>query len=90
MVSKRHSPSNRLVWRITPDAPMGRWVDPLAPAPRKPSAPEVIEGGSSNWLGSSFDLLSGTEVNDDPETQPDTLWDDFFGTPPDAPNTPDK
>ena len=56
---------------------MGEWVDPLAAV--APLAQETVEGGSSNWVGSSFDLLQGTDVSDDPQTQPDTLWDEFFG-----------
>jgi len=71
----------RLVWRITATAPMGEWVDPKVPV-RKTSARDAAEGEPGNWSGSSFDLLKGVDVNDDPDTQPDTLWDDFFGLPP--------
>jgi len=88
MATKPRVIAKRLVWRITSSAPMGEWVDPLAPA--RPAPQETIEGGSSNWVGSSFDLLRGTEVSDDPETQPDTLWDEFFGPAEAEPKKPDK
>ena len=84
MASKPKVPAKRLVWRITPNAPMGEWVDPTKPAPKPPAAP-AGETEPGNWNGSSFDLLRGSEVNDDPTTQPDTLWDDFFGPDADKP-----
>lgn len=89
MASKPKVPKKRLVWRITPTAPLGEWVDPEAPV--RPATPQdKTEEGARNWVGSSFDLLQGTEVNDDPTTQPDTLWDEFFGPPAEEPKKPDK
>lgn len=84
---KQKTVPKRVVWRITPNAPMGEWVDANAPV-QKAGPTDAIEGGSSNWVASSFDLLRGSEVNDDPATQPDTLWDDFFG-PASGPVPPD-
>lgn len=75
----------RLIWRMTESAPMGEWVDPDAPvSPRdaKKDLPEVSSGG---WVASSFDLLSGSEVSDDPDTVPNALWDELFGPPGVAP-----
>ena len=78
MATMAKTTPKRLVWRIAPATPMGLWVDPTLPAPRSP----VVHAGEplpGNWLGSSFDLLHGVDVDDDPDTQPDTLWDEFFG-----------
>ena len=70
---------NRLVWRISDHAPLGEWVDPtLAPEPLKTDLPEVSSG---RWLRSSFDLLNGVEINDDPNTVPDDLFDELFPPP---------
>ena len=51
----------KLVWRISADAPKGEWVDPdqIEPAPPKLVEPEVSTG---SWVTSSFDLLSGADV----------------------------
>jgi hypothetical protein len=73
------------VWRISERAPMGEWVEietvkaKLAPA--KPAAepdknlPEVSYG---SWVTSSYDLLDGTEVIEDPDTLPGELFDELF------------
>ena len=58
---------------------MGEWVD--LDSPPRPLAPdEQPEVSSGGWLGSSFDLLRGTEVSDDPDTVPDALLDELFST----------
>ncbi len=58
---------------------MGRWAELDAPRvpPSTPAAnlPEVYSGG---WVGSSFDLLSGVDVSDNPDTIPSELYDDLF------------
>lgn len=72
------------VWRISESSPMGEWVDPSAPPPPPPAAapspkdlPEVSSGG---WIVSSFDLLRGTDVDQSPDSVPDELFDELFGT----------
>ncbi len=66
---------------------MGEWVDPDAPVvrPAGKDQPEVTSGG---WVGSSFDLLSGADVSDDPDTVPNELWDELFTPPPPPPPKP--
>lgn len=67
----------RLVWRISDHAPLGEWVNPNIPAePRKKL--ELPEVSSGQWMRSSFDLLSGVDVNDAPNTVPDELFDELF------------
>ncbi|MGY4830124.1 hypothetical protein ACVNIS_16260 [Sphaerotilaceae bacterium SBD11-9] len=67
---------NRLVWRISDRAPLGEWIDPNIPvAPPKKDLPEVSHG---RWMRSSFDLLSGVDVDDGPNTVPDDLFDELF------------
>ncbi len=59
---------------------MGEWVDPdakpepLGPAPGE--VPEVTTDGG--WLGSSFDLLNGTDVSEVEDTVPGDLLDELF------------
>jgi hypothetical protein len=69
----------RLIWRISDRAPLGEWVDPnLPPEPAKKD-PDVSSG---RWTRSSFDLLSGVEVDDSPNTVPDELFDELFPSKP--------
>lgn len=89
-MNRRNPPpqKKRLVWRITEIAPMGEWVDPGAAAiSAKRDLPEVSSGG---WIMSSFDLLSGAEVNENPETVPDALFDQLFPPKDEAPKDPPK
>ena len=89
--SKPKSPAKR-VWRITASNPMGEWVDSLpVPASAPEPAPETIKAMSlqgdadGHWLMSSFDLLSGSEVTEDPDTVPGDLFDELFSPKPDTP-----
>lgn len=77
-----------LVWRISAEAPQGQWVDPTKARndPPKENLPELSYGG---WAASSFDLLSGVDVSDDPDTVPDALFDDLFASKEDEPDDPD-
>lgn len=89
-MNRRNLPPSkkRLVWRITESAPQGEWVDPDAiPIAGKRDLPEVSSGG---WIMSSFDLLSGTEVSENPETVPDALFDELFRPKDEAPKDPPK
>ena len=72
--------SKRRIWRISDRAPLGEWVDPnLPPELAKKDLPEVSSG---RWMRSSFDLLSGVEVDDSPNTVPDDLFDELFPSKP--------
>ena len=66
-----------LIWRISADAPQGKWVDPTMPRNKLPkdNLPEVSYGG---WTSSTLDLLSGADVNDSPNSVPDALFDELF------------
>ena len=77
----------RKVWRISARAPMGEWVDSAAPVIPKVSKdlPEVSYG---TWVTSSYDLLDGAEVIEDPDTLPGELFDELFGPKQDAPKKP--
>lgn len=69
------------MWRISPDAPLGEWVDPDAPAPPPaagPSTGELPEVSTGGWIVSSFDLLRGAEVDSSGDTVPDELFDELF------------
>jgi hypothetical protein len=82
------SRKSTLVWRISAEAPQGQWVDPTKSRndPTKGNLPEVSYGG---WASSSFDLLSGVDVSDDPDTVPDALFDELFSPKEDGPDDPD-
>ncbi len=81
---KSKAPPTR-VWRISPSAPKGEWVDlvpqarpqanPQANAQAGKDLPEVSYG---TWVTSSYDLLDGADVSDDPDTLPGELFDELF------------
>ena len=77
------------VWRISASAPKGAWVDNGAPVIPKASKdlPEVSYG---SWVTSSYDLLDGTDVTDDPDTIPGDLFDEWFASKKDAPKKPQE
>lgn len=66
----------RLVWRISDHAPLGEWVDPNLPPPAPPKPDHADEAGG--WRRSTYDLLKGVDVEDDPNTVPDDLFDQYF------------
>ncbi len=69
-----------LVWRITPNAPKGAWVDPATiPRPKVDAA----EGRPSSWAMSSFDLQYGADISDVSDTVPAELMDELFKKPTD-------
>jgi hypothetical protein len=55
----------KLVWRMSADSPTGEYVNLNVPKPnhRSKDQPEIFSGG---WIESSFDLLSGTDVVENP------------------------
>lgn len=82
--------AKKLVWRISESSPLGEFVDPSAlPAGTadRTDRPEVFSGG---WVMSSFELLHGTDVNEDPDTVPDDLFDELFPAPRPAPTPAEK
>ena len=74
--------TKKLVWRISANAPQGEWVDPTQPvvvaAPPKLAEPEVSTG---SWVTSSFDLLSGTDVDESTDALAPDLFEEMFRTP---------
>ena len=84
LVDRKKPALARRVWRVTPDAPMGEFVDidltmpsPAAAAPE--AAAKVLDPAPVvDWRSSSYDLLNGLEVNDDEELIPGDLFDELF------------
>ena len=86
MMKKSDKPgaTQRRIWRMTPEAPLGEFVD--ADKAEKPSAqPGPDELKPSSWVRSSWDLLNGLEVT---ESSPGELEALFGETPPAAPASP--
>jgi hypothetical protein len=86
MARPKH-PVRRRIWRVTPEAPMGEFVELDPAAPPKPDAlPAELEGrpevGDSNWVQSSFDLAIGLDVRDFDDTVPGDLFDELFNPDP--------
>jgi hypothetical protein len=78
---KAPAKTKRLVWRISDHAPLGEWVDPNLPAPPKPKPEPHADDTPGGWRRSTYDLLAGVEVDDNPNTVPDDLFDELFGAP---------
>lgn len=86
---KAPAKTKRLVWRISDHAPLGEWVDPNLPS--APSAkPEHADDDAGAWRRSTYDLLQGMDVDDNPNTVPDELFDELFGPGAGKPETPRK
>ena len=82
-------PPVKRIWRISQTHPLGEWVEQGPPAAAKPvralgqrpspavttELPEVSYG---SWVTSSYDLLDGSDVIEDPDTLPGELLDDLF------------
>ena len=75
------------VWRISQGNPLGEWVEQVLPAsansmPANGHSPaahsELPEVSYGSWVTSSYDLLDGAEVTEDPDTIPGELLDDLF------------
>jgi hypothetical protein len=82
--SKTAVPVKR-VWRISLNAPLGAWVDSVparqpgaVPASSVTAQPSQADA-DGHWLMSSFDLLSGVDVTENPDTVPGELIDELFG-----------
>ena len=77
-IRRRH-----LVWRITPDAPQGKYFDADQLERQASRAAVDISVGEDaerepGWLQSSFELAHGLDVTDDPDTVPAALFDELF------------
>ena len=86
---KKTTAPAKKVWRISESAPMGEWVTEVTPVAPKPSKdlPEVSQGP---WVRSSYDLLDGADVSEDPDTLPNDLFDELFPPIPDASKNSEK
>jgi len=83
---KPQAKASKKVWRMTPGAPEGEWVDPIASSP--PPRPEAPERTSGTWAMSSFDLMYGADVKEISDTVPDDLLAELFRPQEAAPKTP--
>ena len=69
----------KLIWRISTDAPLGEFVDPDAEIlPVSAKSPDIAQPG---WAISSFELMRGVDISEDPETVPADLFDELFKKP---------
>jgi hypothetical protein len=84
--------TTKVVWRISESSPMGEWVElrPARSAPPRTTSPlgDLPEVSFGGWVMSSFDLLNGTDINENPDTVPGELYDELFAPQEDAFKTP--
>jgi hypothetical protein len=66
---------HRLVWRVSAATPQGEYVDPDAVVVRPVVRFDRPEPG---WLQSSFELLNGLEITEEPGTMPPDVFDKWF------------
>lgn len=93
----KEPPQQDWVWRISEASPLGEWVDRSAPPPTialaKPAPPQLTdlpEVRTGGWLVSSYDLLSGTEIDDAEDSVPMELFDELFPPRPPGEDEPGK
>jgi hypothetical protein len=71
--------AQRRIWRMTPEAPHGEFVDVDDKADKPVAQPGPDELHPSSWVRSSWDLLNGLEVT---ESAPGDLHEELFDAPP--------
>jgi len=71
----------RRVWRMTPEAPLGEFVDADEKPAKPASQPGPDELQPSSYVRSSWDLLNGLEVT---ESAAGDLHEELFDQPPHA------
>lgn len=82
-------PPVKRVWRISQNNPLGEWVESVPHAVAKPvsalsqrpspaASSELPEVSYGSWVTSSYDLLDGSDVTEDPDTLPGELLDELF------------
>jgi len=88
MTAKKSSVKDRRVWRISPEMPMGGFVESVPAAaipvdaevaPSEPSKKVLKLPSAPSWRASSYDLLTGTSVSEVDDTIPGDLFDELFG-----------
>jgi hypothetical protein len=89
--SEQATPAHQTPFRLIPrwNLALGprlipRWtrlVVKAAPVVAKPST-ELPEVSYGSWVTSSYDLLDGSEVIEDPDTLPGDLFDELFAPKP--------
>ena len=82
-MDRKPSSLPRRVWRATPNAPMGEFVDidlttPSGAGAAQTQARVLDPAPVVDWRSSSYDLLNGLEVNDDEDSIPGDLFDELF------------
>ncbi len=73
--SRRSSPGKKRVWRITPDAPSGAYVDLDA---KRPATQRPLAQQESGYLMSSLDLITGVDINEADESVSAELMAKYF------------
>jgi hypothetical protein len=88
MTNSKSRSGDRRVWRMTPEMPMGDFVEPGQPEPAVSDAEAQIAEASKKVLtlprppssrASSYDLMNGCSVGEVDDTIPADFLDDLFG-----------
>ena len=82
MTRPEQAPRAKRIWRVSAANPKGEWVDVVAQAERPPgeAAPET---SNRSWRSSTYDLLDGSDVKEEPDTVPAELLDEIVKPKPD-------
>jgi len=70
--------TKRRVWRVTPNAPQGEYVD-ADDLPRESA--KALDRPEPGWALSSFELTHGLDVSEAQDTVPADLMDELFKKP---------
>jgi hypothetical protein len=87
MIRPKPTVPAKRVWRISASAPMGEWVKNVARGIAKPGK-DLSAVSYDTWAMSSYDLLGGIDVSEDPSTIPGDLFDELFAPKPDTAKSP--
>ena len=72
-------PPAKLVWRVTPEAPMGEYIDPKHAATKVAGTHPPVDPRENGLLASSLELLRGVRISEAPmDTLPGELIDEFM------------
>lgn len=83
--SDKPGAAQRRIWRMTPEAPLGEFVDAEDKADKPAAQPAPDELHPSSWVRSSWDLLNGLEVTESSPAELEALFGEAAQAAPASP-----